>query len=45
MTFSVYNFLLEAWNESGKVACQKKPQEDGWGGEGGKTFNIGGEVG
>ena len=28
-----------------KVACQKKPQEDGRGGEGGKADNIGGEVG
>jgi hypothetical protein len=28
-----------------KVACQKKPQEDGQGREGGKADNIGGEVG
>ena len=28
-----------------KVACQKKLQEDGRGGEGGKADNIGGEVG
>ena len=69
MTFCVYNFLLEAWNECGKVGfntgyywysllwpsifnlsilkvvCQKKPQEDGRGREGGTAFNIRGEVG
>ena len=27
------------------MACQKKPQEDGRGGEGGTAFNIWGEVG
>ena len=27
------------------MACQKKPQEDGQGGEGGTAYNIGGEVG
>ena len=27
------------------MLCQNKPQEDGWGGEGGMADNIGGEVG
>ena len=27
------------------MRCQKEPQEDGWGGEGGTADNIGGEVG
>ena len=27
------------------MLCQKEPQENGWGGEGGTVVNIGGEVG
>ena len=27
------------------MLCQKEPQDDGWGGEGGTEGNIGGEVG